>query len=205
MRKFGFRAIMETVRKISVSRGVIITELRSRIIETATELFKIRGLQFTMQEIAAALRISKKTIYTVYASKDELLIDMIDGLFADIHSVKARLAASGAPVEERIKAVISALPEQYAAIDFRMMPALEEKYPAAARRVKEHLETNWEPTVALIEEGVAAGRIRPVSIPVLKQMITASVERFLSGDGNGGGYAETLEAMADIIVNGLII
>ncbi|MCM1327831.1 MAG: TetR/AcrR family transcriptional regulator [Ruminococcus sp.] len=184
---------------------MIITELRSRIIETATELFKIRGLQFTMQEIAAALRISKKTIYTVYASKDELLIDMIDGLFADIHSVKARLAASGAPVEERIKAVISALPEQYAAIDFRMMPALEEKYPAAARRVKEHLETNWEPTVALIEEGVAAGRIRPVSIPVLKQMITASVERFLSGDGNGGGYAETLEAMADIIVNGLII
>lgn len=179
-------------------------DLKKQIIEAATELFKTEGLQFTMQEIAASLHISKKTIYTVYSSKEALLIDMIDELFADIHNVKAKLAASSDSVEERIKAVIVALPEQYMTIDFRLLDTLDEKYPTAARRVREHLETNWEPTIALIEEGIASGRIRPVSISVLKQMIVASIECFLS-NGKNGGYADTLGEMIDIIMNGIIL
>ena len=86
-------------------------ELRGRIISVATELFQKTGLKFTMQEVAASLSISKKTIYTVYPSKEALLLDMIDGLFADIHRKKAELAAQDAPVEERIRKVIVALPE----------------------------------------------------------------------------------------------
>lgn len=178
-------------------------DLRKQIIEAAAELFKTEGLQFTMQEVAAVLHISKKTIYTVYSSKEALLIDMIDELFADIHRTKAEIAASLDSIEERIKTVIVALPEQYTAIDFRMLNEIDEKYPTAARRVREHLETNWEPTIALIEEGIASGRIRPVSIPVLRQMIVASIESFLTDDKNGNGYADTLGAMMDIIMNGI--
>ncbi len=178
-------------------------ELREHIISTATELFQNTGLKFTMQEVAASLSISKKTIYTVYPSKEALLLDMIDGLFADIHRKKAELAAQDAPVEERIKKVIVALPEQYSAMDFRLLDELEEKYPAAAKRVREHLETNWEPTVALVEEGMSEGKIRRVSIPLLKQMIVASIESFLSDESSKGRYADTLEEMIDIIMNGI--
>ena len=178
-------------------------ELRGRIISVATELFQKTGLKFTMQEVAASLSISKKTIYTVYPSKEALLLDMIDGLFADIHRKKAELAAQDAPVEERIRKVIVALPEQYSAMDFRLLDELEEKYPAAAQRVREHLESNWEPTVALLEEGMSSGRIRRISIPLLQQMIVASIERFLSDESSRGRYADTLEEMIDIIMNGI--
>lgn len=178
-------------------------ELRGRIISVATELFQKTGLKFTMQEVAASLSISKKTIYTVYPSKEALLLDMIDGLFADIHRKKAELAAQDAPVEERIRKVIVALPEQYSAMDFRLLDELEEKYPAAAKRVRKHLETSWEPTVALLEEGMSAGKIRRVSIPLLQQMIVASIERFLSDESSRGRYADTLEEMIDIIMNGI--
>ena len=178
-------------------------ELRGRIISVATELFQKTGLKFTMQEVAASLSISKKTIYTVYPSKEALLLDMIDGLFADIHRKKAELAAQDAPVEERISKVIVALPEQYSAMDFRLLDELEEKYPAAAKRVRKHLETHWEPTVALLEEGMSAGKIRRVSIPLLQQMIVASIERFLSDESSRGRYADTLEEMIDIIMNGI--
>ncbi len=178
-------------------------DLRERIIEAATELFQKSGLRFTMQEVAAELNISKKTIYTVYSSKEALLVDMIDGMFDDIHRKKAELAAADAPVEERIRAVIVALPEQYAAMDLRLLDELEEKYPAAAKRVREHLETNWEPTIALLEEGMESGRIRRISIPVLQQMIVASIERFLTDEENKDRYADTLGAMIDIIMNGI--
>lgn len=178
-------------------------DLQKKVVAAATALFGQEGLHFTMQQVAAALHISKKTIYTVYPSKEMLLLDMVDALFADIHRTKAELMAAPRPIEERIETVIVALPEQYQTLDFRLLGELEEKYPAVARRVRQHLETNWEPTIALLEEGMAAGRIRPVPVPVLRLMITASIERFLSGNESGASYAETLAGMIDIIMNGI--
>lgn len=178
-------------------------DLRSRVLKAAETLFQRSGLHFTMQEVAAALHISKKTIYTVYPSKEKLLLDMVDVLFVDIHREKGELMTASAPIEERIRAVIVALPEQYRALDFRLLDTLDEKYPAVARRVREHLETNWEPTIALLEEGIRAGRIRPVPIPVLRQMITASIESFLAGGETEASYTDTLAAMIDIIMNGI--
>lgn len=178
-------------------------ELRERMIGAAAALFQAEGLRFTMQEVADALRISKKTIYTLYPSKEELLMDMVDDLFHRIHQEKQSLIATSGPIEERIRSVMIALPEQYQAMDFRLLGMLDEKYPSVANRVRKHLATNWEPTIALLEEGVAKGRIRPVSIPVLRQMVTASIESFLVNGENGASYADTLAAMMDIIMNGI--
>ena len=41
-----------------------------------------------MQQVAEPLHISKKTIYTVYPSKEALLLDMVDHAFAEIHRCK---------------------------------------------------------------------------------------------------------------------
>ena len=43
----------------------------------AMQLFRQQGLHFTMQQVAEPLHISKKTIYTVYPSKEALLLDMV--------------------------------------------------------------------------------------------------------------------------------
>ena len=118
-------------------------DLHERVIGAATALFQAEGLRFTMQEVADALHISKKTIYTVYPSTAKLLLDMVDDLFDHIHREKRELMAAPGPIEDRVEAVIVALPEQYRALDFRLLGTLDEKYPAVARRVREHLETNW--------------------------------------------------------------
>ena len=178
-------------------------ELRTEILDAAAQLFQAEGLRFTMQQVAAALHISKKTIYTVYSDKEALLIDMVDMLFEKIHRRKAELAALPLPLEERLQAVIIALPEEYAALDFRQLDALEEKYPAVAARVRRHLETGWEPTLQLLEQGIAAGRIRPVNLTVLRRILTAAFEQLLSGAEDGTSYAAELDAMMDILMNGI--
>ena len=38
----------------------------------AMQLFRQQGLHFTMQQVAEPLHISKKTVYTVYPSKETL-------------------------------------------------------------------------------------------------------------------------------------
>ena len=178
-------------------------ELRTQILDAAAQLFQAEGLSFTMQQVAAALHISKKTIYTVYSDKEALLIDMVDMLFEKIHRRKAELAALPLPLEERLRAVIIALPEEYAALDFRQLDALEEKYPAVAARVRRHLETGWEPTMALLEQGIAQGRIRPVNLTVLRRILTAAFQQLLSGARDGSSYAAELEDMMDILMNGI--
>ena len=178
-------------------------DLRTQILDAAAKLFQAEGLGFTMQQVAAALHISKKTIYTVYSDKEALLIDMVDMLFEKIHRRKAELAALPLPLEERLRAVIIALPEEYAALDFRQLDALEEKYPAVAARVRRHLETGWEPTMALLEQGIAEKRIRPVNLTVLRRVLTAAFQQLLSGANGGSSYAAELDDMMDILMNGI--
>ena len=67
-------------------------DLREQILDTATQLFRTHGLNFTMQQVASSLHISKKTIYTVYPGKEALLMDMVDLLFARIHQKGESLA-----------------------------------------------------------------------------------------------------------------
>ena len=178
-------------------------DLRTQILDAAAKLFQAEGLGFTMQQVAAALHISKKTIYTVYSDKEALLLDMVDMLFEKIHRRKAELAALPLPLEERLRAVIIALPEEYAALDFRQLDALEEKYPAVAARVRRHLETGWEPTIALLEQGIAVKRIRPVNLTVLRRVLTAAFQQLLSGANDGSSYAAELDDMMDIFMNGI--
>ena len=146
----------------------------------AMQLFRQQGLHFTMQQVAEPLHISKKTIYTVYPSKEALLLDMVDHAFAEIHHCKQKILAGSGTLQEKLRAVIIAMPTEYAALDLRQMKELDEKYPVVAARVRSQLENGWEPTMALLEQAVAEGVMRPVSLPVLRQMITASIESFLA-------------------------
>ena len=98
----------------------------------AMQLFRQQGLHFTMQQVAEPLHISKKTIYTVYPSKEALLLDMVDHAFAEIHHCKQEILAGSGTLQEKLRAVIIAMPTEYAALDLRQMKELDEKYPVVA-------------------------------------------------------------------------
>ena len=76
-----------------------------------------------------------------------------------------------------------------------------------AARVRSQLENGWEPTMALLEEAVAEGVMRPVSLPVLRQMITASMASFLADRSlaeSGVQYVAVLEEMISILLEGVL-
>jgi hypothetical protein len=84
---------------------------------------------------------------------------------------------------------------------------LREKYPAVYAHVAERLETGWEDTVALLEQGVAAGVLRPVSIPIFKTMMESTLEQFFQSDlllRSGLTYKQALDQVVDILLRGII-
>ena len=123
----------------------------------AMQLFRQQGLHFTMQQVAEPLHISKKTIYTVYPSKEALLLDMVDHAFADIHRCKQEILESDGTLQEKLRAVIIAMPTEYAALDLRQMITASIESFLADRSLAEsgvHYVAVLEEMISILLEGV---------------------------------------------------
>lgn len=179
------------------------------ILEGTIRAFNRKGLKFTMDDVAKELSMSKKTIYTVFRDKESLFFAMVDYLFDSIKESEQRvLNDESLDTLEKIRKVLGVIPEGYREIDFRQLYLLREKYPAIYQRVEERLETGWENTIALLEQGMREGVVRKVDIPIVKMMMEAAIEQFFQRDillQNGISYMDALDEVVDILVDGIRI
>lgn len=184
-------------------------ELKESILEGTIQVFNRKGLKFTMDDIASLLKISKKTIYTVFQDKEELFLAMVDYIFDSIkESERMVLENEQLSTAEKIHKVLGVLPEGYKDIDFRHLYLLKGKYPQIYRQVELRLETGWEKTLELIEQGIREGSIKPVKLPILKMMLEASLEQFFQRDvliQNGISYREALDEVVNILMEGIMV
>lgn len=184
-------------------------ELRKNILEETLQIFNKKGLKFTMDDIASLLKISKKTIYTVFSDKEELFLAMVDYLFDHIkESEQAVIEDKELDTIGKIRAILGVLPEGYKEIDFRQLYLLKEKYPTIYKQVELRLETGWESTIALLQQGMEEGCIRPVSIPIVKMMLEAALEQFFQRDiliRHEITYQQALDEVVSILVDGISV
>ncbi len=184
-------------------------ELRESILQGTIKAFNQKGMKFTMDDIANILSISKKTIYTVFSDKEELFLCMVDYLFDQIKLSEQRvLEDRKMSTLEKIRTILSVMPESYKDIDFRQLYLLKDKYPKIYSQVEKRLETGWETTLTLMEQGMKEGVIRRVQLPIVKMMMEASLEQFFQRDiliQQGISYAEALNEVVDILVDGIAV
>lgn len=184
-----------------------VEDSKERILEATIKVFNKKGLKFTMDDIATELSISKKTIYKVFKDKETMFYDMVDYCFDAIKESEAAVVEDTTiSTVEKVRRILSVLPEGYKSIDFRQLYELKAKYPKTYLKVEERLESGWENTIALIQQGIEEGEIRPVNVSILKTMIEATLERFFQRDVlivNEITYTDALEELVNIIVDGI--
>ena len=79
------------------------SELRKRIVDTATVLFQRNGIkQMRMDDVASELGISKKTIYEVFSDKEEILLEVVKLTTASLCSGLRDILANSTNVLEQI-------------------------------------------------------------------------------------------------------
>lgn len=183
-------------------------DLREEILKGTLQAFNQKGLKFTMDDIAELLKMSKKTIYTVFNDKEELFLAMVDYMFDSIKESEQEVIENEEwDTVEKIRKILGVLPEGYKDVDFRKLYLLKEKYPNIYKQVEFRLETGWEPTIELIERGIAEGSIRPIKIPILKTMLESALEQFLQRDvlvQNNISYTEALDEVVNILTDGIV-
>lgn len=196
---------MENVR--AVMDADRIQQAKEEIMIAVLEEFNDKGMKFTMDDIARHVGMSKKTLYEIFKDKDTLFDEMVDVTFSKIKEEERKVLEDGTlSVVEKIRKIMIVLPGRYENLNITQIALMEEKYPKVYRKIQKRLESDWEPTIALLEEGMARGKIRKISIPVLKAMIEGTISQFFSRNvlsEENVSYAQALDAMMEIIMRGI--
>ena len=163
------------------------SENSDKILEATIKVFNQKGLKFTMDDIAAELGMSKKTIYVTFRDKESMFLGMVDYCFDRI-KIQKQLVLEDETLStvEKIRKVLGVMPEGYKEIDFGKLYVLKDKYPKIYLQVEERLETGWEGVMSLIE---------------------ATLEQFFQRDVlvmNQISYHDALQQVVDILVDGII-
>lgn len=189
--------------------GELEKDIREIILEGTIKAFNKKGLKFTMDDIARILGMSKKTIYKVFRDKESMFYAMVDYIFDCIKESERHIVEDASlSTLDKIRKVLGVMPESYRDVDFRKLYQLRDKYPAVYRQVEQRLETGWEETIALLEQGMAEGCIRQIPIPLVKLMLEASLEQFFQRDiliQNEISYLDALDEVVEILMDGITV
>jgi AcrR family transcriptional regulator len=184
-------------------------ELKERIIEAVIEEFNEKGLKFTMDDIAKRLGISKRTLYTVVQDKEALFIEAVDYVFGAIKEGEREiLEDESLDIVDKLKKILIVFPQKYKTIDYRQLYDLKTRFPRTYAKIENRLESEWEPTFQVMEQAMAAGRIRKIKLPIFKAMFSGTIEYYISRKElieSNISYEEATQQMLNILFEGISI
>lgn len=134
--------------------------VREQILSEAKKLFYVYGFKkVSMDEIASACKISKKTLYQIYPSKDGLIRECVEITLNDKIGQIHRIIDSGSSVSSVFKGIFEVFRSLNQFVsepmmqDIRMMPALWNE-------IEEKRMTVFERFGTIIEKGKLDGSIK---------------------------------------------
>lgn len=175
-----------------------------KLYEATLRLYWEQGLKFTMDDLSEQLMISKKTLYELVHSKEELVTRMIERYFELLAVEQDAIHGNAALTTiEKLKRLLSAIP----AFPIRQyhLKELRTTYPAAYQVLSERLSKGWERTFSIIDRAKEEGTIGPVDNELFSKVFAAAIERFLEEDFIDSEYSlkEKLDQLVHILLFGI--
>ncbi|WP_297329559.1 TetR/AcrR family transcriptional regulator [uncultured Bacteroides sp.] len=157
--------------------------LRERIVDVAVKSFSIHGIKsITMDDIAASLGISKRTLYEVFPDKETLLEECIlkEQQEADVFIQKV-LKTSSNVLEVLLKCYLRSI-EKFHATNKRFFEDIK-KYPRAYELMKRDNNRSSEDTIRFFKEGVTQGIFRDdVNFAIINLLVREQLDLLMNTD-----------------------
>ncbi|WP_094606830.1 hypothetical protein SPSIL_034510 [Sporomusa silvacetica DSM 10669] len=183
--------------------------MRKRILMAAAEEMKTRGVKFTMSDLARRLSLSKTSLYEHFASKNELVHDILTTAIQDIQEQEQEIYSSPKlSTAEKIQALLKIAPKVFGAINnHSLYDDLRHYYPDEWHLVSDFRQEQLNHLTSFIIPNIENDLLRPINVAVLRQIIASAMNdlfnfRFL--EESNMTHADALAAMADIAVYGLL-
>ena len=180
-------------------------ELKERIIATATEAFTTKGIKsITMDDIAAALGISKRTLYEVFVDKESLLKDCILTVQAERDRYLQEVYEQSHNVLEVILDLFQKIIEMFHKTNKRFFEDIK-KYPKVYNMMKERSESDSEKTMSFFMLGVEQGIFRSdVNFAIVNLLVREQFDVLLNTDVcNEYSFIEVYESIMFTYIRGI--
>ncbi|MBE6055265.1 MAG: TetR/AcrR family transcriptional regulator [Clostridium sartagoforme] len=182
-------------------------KLQEEILKGSIEVFKEKGIKFTMDDLSRNLGMSKRTLYEIVKSKEALLLDAIDDVFDNINKDKRKIYKDRTLNEvERLKSLMAFLPESLDIFDYTRIYEVKRFYPNVYEKIRFRLDEGWEEALELLNNCIEKGLIKPVNILLVKHMIIGCINELLENDflyKENMDYKKTYKEVIDIIFKGI--
>ncbi|WP_370333923.1 TetR/AcrR family transcriptional regulator [Mycolicibacterium hippocampi] len=189
-----------------MARPAFATRRRTELFDSLTDLLLSEGFaHLTLDDIAARLRCSKSTLYTLAGSKEQLVQAATVHFFRSATEFVEAQVAAASGARARIAAYLSAVGTALDPASDQFMVDLDAFVPAravyeqntriAARRVQE-----------LIAEGVAAGDFRDVHAAFAAELVATVMVRIQQRavrENTGLDDADAYRELAAILTGGI--
>ncbi len=185
-------------------------ELRSRrreIAHASIDLFLTAGFPETsMRAIAEAAGMGKSSLYDYFATKDDILLFMLDEFTLALAESAEAIARRDAPPDARIRQIMEMQLSYLQANNqlFWLLSAEAQRLrPESQQRIHQRRYAFQDLVASLIEAGIAEGRFRPVQPLNAARLLTNSLMTVLYTTRPAGSPEAMLGEAVDIFLRGI--
>ena len=183
--------------------------LEIKIVNATIDIFREKGVKFTMDDLANRLGVSKRTLYENIDSKETLLNLLVDEVFDSVTEKGKEVINDDSIGDlEKLKRVLTILPTSYDTIDYTKIHEVKKFYPKIYEKIIYRLDLTWEQTDKLVKKCINEGLIKKVNIYLMKSILTGSMRILLEDNKlreEKIDYSETMKNIVDIMFDGLAI
>lgn len=172
-----------------------------QISEAAFLAFLKRGLNFTTDDLADELGISKRTLYRRISSKNEVIRLLIDKERNRIKEIQKQILNNDRLSSmEKMKKLLTVQPESESRIMVQDLRLLKRKYPEEFKYLERLYSEDWEDFFRLMEQEISLGRIREINPRLFRDIYLSAVTSLRSDKA----FPESIAEITDILFHGII-
>ena len=140
--------------------------IREKILESTEKLFVERGIKATkLDDVAADCKVSKKTIYNLFISKDELVLKLFENKVREIEEFRiAFYNEPTIPFTQKLVFIIKAIKDVVALLSLPLLIEVKENYPEVRKILNAYIDRGiFDRFGQLYEDGMKNGYILETS------------------------------------------
>lgn len=152
-------------------------DIRAKILAEALREIDRHGSEFHMDDLARKLRISKRTLYEYFSSKQEIVEEAISSFLERVYQYHRELVDDdGLTCEEKLIAYFDVPNENWQVLSVRKVCDLLVKMPDVWERLQSRYKKDWSLLEQLLDEAQQTGEFKPFDKLLLLRMLHSAAD-----------------------------
>lgn len=137
------------------------------------------GLKFTMDDIAAQLGMSKKTLYKLFRSKNDLITAVIQSLLQAAQATEDKAMQANVPLSQKLSNFLLTEMDDFPHPSSLMARDIHNHHPEAYRLLSDFGAKRTQRLAKLLEQGIQEGLIAPVPTGFIGELLSGTAETII--------------------------